>query len=67
MVSQQAATENLVKLKTDKARQQREAKDAPDGEFYMNRGEPGAGGLESLHDKYATVSIARISVFQAFL
>lgn len=62
IVSQQAATENIIRLKTEKARIQREARDAPGGEFNLNRGEPGAGGLEALDDKYATVCCAHLFV-----
>lgn len=61
MVSQQAATENMVRLKSDKARAARVAKEGPGGEYNLNRGEAGVGGLESLDDKYASVSFIGIT------
>lgn len=63
IVSQQSATENIIRLKTDKARMQREARDAPGGEYDLNRGEAGAGGLEALDDKYATVSGMKLQYY----
>lgn len=56
VVSRQALTTRIARAEMDKATaaEESEVKKDRDALWDMNRGEGGAGGLETLEDKYAT-------------
>ena len=60
--SQLALGNYLVRAEAEKQRRQRLLDEQPGGRYNMDRGEsaPGAG-LESLDDKYATVSVRTLT------